>query len=110
MPNCNPGYDFICDNNYKIDAKASCRHIRFSRNDSWLFNINKNQVADYFACLAINNCDDLNIEHFWLIPGNIINYKITFTICESKLNNWIKYEQDINRVIKCHNVLNEDDL
>lgn len=40
----NHGFDFICNQNFKIDAKSSAT----GHNGYWRFNINKNSIADYF--------------------------------------------------------------
>ena len=105
MPFGNPGYDFVCNNGFLIDSKASCKHISNKQSDNWLFAINKNKIPDYFALLAFDNRTNINPLYFWLIPGHIINDKITTTISESTINKWNKYRQDISKVIKCCNNL-----
>ena len=94
MPYGNKGFDFISDG-YKIDAKSGCRIVDKIRNDRWVFLIKKNKIPDYFACLAFDNRDDINIEHFWLIPNKDVNTKTKISISESKLFKWNKYEQNI---------------
>lgn len=96
----NPGYDFKCGKGYLIDCKSSCLHP--SRN-SWGFNINKNQIADYFLCLAFDNREDLNPLHIWLIPGEVVNDKTGIAIVnlESVLSKWSQYERLIEEVVTC---------
>lgn len=96
-PNNNPGYDFI-GNGFKIDVKGGCRIVRKQHNDSWQFTINENKIADYFLCLAFDNRDDLNPEYIWLIPGSIVNSKLSIRITISELTKWNKYKLDINNL------------
>ena len=99
MPFGNKGFDFICGKGYKVDSKASViRNKKY-----WSFSINKNKIADYFALLIFDNRDNINPLHFWLIPGDIVNDKITLTISKSTITKWDEYKQDINKVIKCCN-------
>ena len=98
MPYGHKGYDFICSNNFLIDAKSSCKS---KTRGNWLFHINKNKTANYFALLAFNNRTDITPLHFWLIPGDVINDKINMSISESTINKWDKYRQDITKIIKC---------
>ena len=72
MPNGNKGYDFICNKNMKIDVKSSTILKRDYKSDSWLFQIKRNKIADYFLCLAFDNREDLNPLHIWLIPSENI--------------------------------------
>jgi hypothetical protein len=106
MPYGNPGYDYVCDKGYKIDVKSSClRNLHF-----WQFHIERNEMADYFLCLAFNNREDLTPLHVWLIPGNIINDKTTISIINSckSLNKWKQYERSLDRVIECCNTMKHD--
>ena len=50
MPPNNKGYDFICNSGKKIDVKSSCK----TKLNGWNFYINKNKIAEYFLCLALN--------------------------------------------------------
>jgi len=108
MPPNNPGYDFICGKGYKIDVKSSCRLIKNNRNDSWLFRINKNKTPNYFLCLAFDNRKNLNPEHIWLIKGLLVNEQVGISISESRLNKWSEYEQPIDKVINCCNIMRCD--
>lgn len=103
MPNNNIGYDLIY-NNYKIDVKASCRIIRDKHSDRWNFHIEMNKNTDYFACIAFDNRENLNVEHYWLIPGNIVNNQINVGISKTNLNKWNKYRQS-NKVINQCNII-----
>ena len=93
MVNGNPGFDFICDNGWKIDVKSSCRRICESCADSWYFTIKRNTTADYFLCMGFNNRDDLDIEHVWLIPGDKINHLVTIAIHTTTTSKWELYEK-----------------
>ena len=105
MSNNNPGYDFICGGGYKIDVKSSCRHVRKDWADMWTFHIKKNQIAEYFLCLAFDNREDLNPEHIWLISSDKINDHVSVSISETTLARWDQYKLDINKVSACCNIL-----
>lgn len=108
MPNCNPGYDFICNKDKKIDVKSACRNKSEKWSDSWAFHIGKNAIADYFLLLAFDNRDNLVPEHLWLIPGRDINDHMGTGISESRLDKWAQYEKPIDEVLTCCNVLRGD--
>lgn len=72
MPDGNPGYDFICDNDYKIDSKGAC----LSSDGRWLFTIRKNKIADYFFMIAFDDRENLKVEHIWLIKSDVVIEKI----------------------------------
>ncbi len=78
----NHGFDFNCENprqefidkypqfklkrdsEYKIEAKTKC----LSHNDrDWSFDIDSNNIPDYFMLIALDNREDLNILHSLLI-------------------------------------------
>ncbi len=61
-----PGYDFICNKNFKIDVKTSCI---YKKSNAWGFDIDTNNIPDYFLLLAFDNRKDLNPLHIWLIKG-----------------------------------------
>lgn len=107
MPTGNHGYDFICGSGYKIDAKASCLASRLGKSDGWCFHISKNQVADYFLCLAFDNREALNPLHVWLIPGNVVNRRGNFEITNTSrgLRKWSEYERPLSKVITNCNLL-----
>lgn len=100
MPPKNPGFDFICNNGYKIDVKSSTLH-----NNQWGFCIRYNKTPDYFLCLAFDDRDNLNPQHIWLIPGYILNNQTGANISKSTLNKWEKYEQPIDKAIICCNTM-----
>lgn len=102
MPNNNRGYDFICGKGYKIDVKSRCRYYPKNRNSYyWDFHLYKNQIADYFLCLAFDNREDLNPEYLWLIPGKEINDKNKILMVPSTMIKWDKYRLDIEKVENC---------
>lgn len=113
MSNNNEGFDFVCNKNYKIDAKASV--LRFEKNlpdfnGCFEFNINKNQIADYFCCVAYDDRENLNVINAWLIPKNAISKKgkmicelMKLSIAKNQMDFWKKYEMDINILDNCCN-------
>lgn len=109
MPDNTPGYDFICGKGYKIDVKASTLHSHKPKSNYWLFGINKNQIADYFLCLAFDNRESLQPLHIWLIPGAVINTKQTISIADisKTLSKWQPYEKPLDKVIHCCNLLRD---
>lgn len=114
MPLKNPGYDFICIKNHKIDVKSACIH-----RNKWLFHIYNNKIADYFLLLAFDNRNDLNPMHMWLIRRDEvintkrtsfpINEKLGITIYNSSygLSIYTKYEikNKLDKVKMCCNEL-----
>jgi hypothetical protein len=108
MPYGNIGFDFICCRDKKIDGKSSCRHCSKTQADNWLFAIDHNHIADYFLCLAFNNRDDLEPEHIWLIPGNDVNDRAGIGISVTTLGRWSQYEQPLDNVLACCNVLKKE--
>ena len=101
----NPGYDFICNKNYKIDVKSATMNKKY---DFWKFSIKKNKIADYFLCLAFDNRYDLNPQYLWLIPSELLNSKTNATISKSTLQKWKEYEKPIDEVISCCDILRDD--
>jgi len=100
MPYGNHGFDIICNRDLKIDIKSSATG---DKRDGWMFTPDQNKIADYFLCVAFDNREDLNPEHLWLIPGHVINDRVTITISKSTLHKWAKYEQPIDKAILCCN-------
>jgi len=100
-----PGYDFICNNGYKIDVKSSTRHFGSHSSDAWRFYFRHNTTPDYFLLIAFDNREDLNPEHLWLIPESVINGKSALSIFESNLERMEQYEKPIDSVITCCNKL-----
>jgi len=110
MSNNNIGYDYICNNDYKIDVKSSVSHEYKGHTKKWTFHIHKNKITDYFLMIAFDNRIDLNIMHIWLVRGNNIieklnnyNYKcdnytlnnkyaIDISGGKNSLKRWKKYE------------------
>jgi hypothetical protein len=109
MPRNNPGFDFHCANNYKIDAKASC--IRKGKDgEYWTFSTNHNTGADYFACLAFDDRTSLTPLHFWLIPGPVVNDHKAFRISNSPtvLAKWERWERPLDKVLACCSSMREE--
>lgn len=102
MPFENPGFDFICNKGKKIDVKSACM-ISSNRCKSpfWVFNINKNIIANYFLFLAFDNRKQLNPLYLWLMPGEIVNTLTQTSISQVTMKKWDKYKLDIENVIKC---------
>jgi hypothetical protein len=105
MPNCNPGYDFKCNNGFKIDVKAACSIKDYPH--SWMFAIRRNTEADYFLCMAFDNRVDLNPQYIWLIPGKVLNSHVSAHISMSTLDKWAEYEliDKLDDVIACCDVM-----
>lgn len=108
MAQGNHGFDFICRYGYKVDVKSSCRHCSEKFADNWVFCINRNYIADYFLLLAFDNREHLVPEHIWMIPGSDINDRTGVGIAESRLGKWAQYEQPLDRVLTCCDVLRGD--
>ena len=107
MPYCNIGYDFKCGKGYLVDVKSSCRYhsnIK-TQSDRWIFSIKKNQIAEYFLCLAFDNRESLHPEHVWLIPASDVNDHSTISVSETTLSKWSKYERPVNQVATCCDIL-----
>ena len=109
MPPNHAGYDFICNRGKKIDVKSACTRTCDKSNNRWDFGINRNQIADYFLCLAFDNRENLNPLHIWLIPGHIVNHLKSATRAESTLSKWDKYKLDIDKVVKCCDIIKQTD-
>ena len=98
MPYGNPGYDFVCGKGFKIDVKSSV-----NRGGWWEFNIRKNQIADYFLCLAFDNRSALEPQHIWLIPSENVRSKDSIRIKNGvlSLGLWKEYEKPLDKVQYC---------
>lgn len=105
MPLNNHGYDFVCGRGYKVDSKCSTMKISRNHSDRWQFDIDQNTTADYFACIAFDNRDDLTPMHLWIIPGKNVNNLQCLTISKSTIEKWSEYEKPIDRVVKCCDAL-----
>jgi len=107
MVNNNPGYDFICAKDKKIDVKSSCIILNNKKYPGWKFHIRKNQVADYFLLLAFNNRDDLEPLHQWLIPGYVLNHLQRTGISMPTMSRWDEWKQPIDQAQICCNKMKE---
>lgn len=107
MPYGNPGYDFLCKRGYKIDVKSSTLIHTDGRPEYWKFMIKKNQVADYFLCLAFDNRERLTPLHIWLIPGDIVrdHHGLHISNLENRIMKWSRFERPIDKVADCCEVL-----
>lgn len=110
MPYHNTGYDFRCNNGYLIDSKASCTITKHAKSPRWKFNIAKNQIADYFLFIAFDDRERLNPLYLWLIPGNVVNYKVCASISITTINKWDEYRLDIDKVITCCNSMKDGNI
>lgn len=104
MPYGNKGFDFICNNGYKIDVKSAT--LLGKKYKRWCFGIEHNQIANYFLCLAFDNREDLNPLHIWLIPGNNVNKRTSISISPNTLNKFDRYKLDrLDKIKLCCNKL-----
>ena len=106
MPFGNPGYDFICNKGWKVDAKSSCL-LKDRKSHTWQFNINRNTIADFFVCVAFDNREDLNVLHVWMIPGEKLNHLMNASIRPSTVHKWDQYKLDIDKVSSCCNEMKD---
>lgn len=97
MPINNSGYDFICRRNMKIDVKSGC----INKYGGWSFHIDRNDIADYFLCIAFDNRNDLTPMHLWLIPSEVVNNKRCASVCPSTVEKWGDYQLDISKTRIC---------
>jgi hypothetical protein len=94
MPMQNPGYDFVCYHDKKIDVKSAClSEEKTNREEVWHFRIKKNKIADYFLCLGFDNRQKLNPIHLWLIPGNLINKHSSLRISDNIFSDFSGWEK-----------------
>lgn len=105
QPINNPGFDFICNKGMKIDVKSSCMHFNINQNPRWMFHIKKNQIADYFLCLAFDNRKYLNPLYIWLIPASDVNNQLTISATIDTISKWNEYALNIDKVSKCCDVI-----
>lgn len=107
MPNNNPGFDFICNREFKIDVKSACRTFvvrnEHELNPWWTFHIDHNTIADWFVIIAFDDREHLIPLHAWVIPGDKINHLICLTITESErsLEKWRPYERLLDQIDSC---------
>jgi hypothetical protein len=101
MPYGNPGFDFICKRGNKIDVKSSCLILRNDGGKYWKFMIKKNQITDYFLCIAFDNRESLTPLHVWLVPSKNVSSQHAFHITDSEmsLKRWSDFEKPLDRVL-----------
>lgn len=63
MPYGNPGFDFVCVDNQRIDIKSTT----LDGLNKLLFHIRWNKIPDYFMMIGFNNREDLNVIGIWII-------------------------------------------
>lgn len=68
----NPGFDYIVNTGSKVDVKTALLKETNSGSIGWSYPIRYNRVTDYFLLLAIDDLDNRNILHVWLIHKNDI--------------------------------------
>ena len=103
MPYANPGYDFVCSKNKKIDCKSATLQYPKTGNGSpfWGFHIRHNVDADYFLLVGYDNREDLNPLRCWIIPGDLLNDRETLSIRANDVK-WNKFERKMDDIIgKC---------
>lgn len=71
MPFGHPKYDFIVTNNIKVDIK-SCTLRELKGWIGWEPHVRWNKVTDYFAMLAFDDRENLNLFHIWVIQKDEI--------------------------------------
>lgn len=100
MPITNKGYDFMCSRGRKVDVKTACEQMKpRSIKPIWYFNIFKNQIADYFICVAFDNRDELNPKHIWMIPSEDVKDVNGISVSEHSKSKWDDYELDLDRLV-----------
>lgn len=104
----NHGYGVLCVDGTKVSVKTSCREIN-GKTFRWRFAIRKNHITDYFLLVALDNREDMNIEHVWIVPGDKVNMFVGTSITTSNLQKWDDYRIDMDRIDSCCNVLKEGD-
>ena len=96
MKPCNPGFDFICSKEKKVDVKSSC----IGKN-GWIFGIRRNTTADFFLCIAFDNRKSLIPLHLWLIPSSEVRDKVTVGIRPTTIHKWDEFRLDISKTLQC---------
>lgn len=110
MPNGNRGYDFLWNGMFKIDCKSSTLYQREKHTPHWMFSIDKNQIADYFLCLAFDNKFELNPQHIWLIPSRWLREVRMLYIYNTspRLAEFAPFEHPVDKVITRCNAMKAD--
>lgn len=139
----NPGFDFTCKNprqefidkypqfklarnhEYKIQLEAHCLYYRVGRSPCWGFQVEHNNIPDYYILIGFNTRECLDILHIWIFhrydmirKGNSYTKKeefwkresITITDNQNYLKRFkryeISYELDKLKYL-CDNRINE---
>lgn len=64
------GFDWICKKGEKIDHKGSCLRYSEDRPSRWCFDVDHNNIAEYFILSAWDNRDSLTPLHVWIFHKN----------------------------------------
>ena len=102
MPSCNVGYDYVCGKGFKIDVKSSCLHKdEIRKSGRWEFRIHRNQIADYFLCLAFDDRESLTPMHVWLFPRAIGAGKNSIVVGNTarSINKYKVFERPVDDVL-----------
>lgn len=105
MGNCNPGFDLVCGKGHLVDAKSSTLRHQKNGYPHWHFCIKQNKIPNYFLLTAYKDRESLEIMHMWLIPGNVINDKMSVSISISTIHKWDAYKIDHTDALSCVNQL-----
>lgn len=113
MPFGHPGYDMICQNNFRINIKVSTIRKQYNKNsivNKWGFHIERNKDCDFFLCMAFDNVIDLHPLIGWLIPGNEVNHKPTINISATTIHKWDKCKMNFDSAQQCCNLMKEHSI
>ena len=84
---------------FSVDVKAARLKPAGSIN-RWSYCVNKQRdIADFFVLYAYNKDGD-DVDHVFLIPGEIARTKTTISITESLKSKWADYEVSEPELIK----------
>lgn len=97
MPFGTVGHDFVVDGGIKIDVKTRSRTDRNGGGYGWVFEVDRNKIADYFLFIALSDRDGLILDHVWIIPGHKVNSQKYATVSESCVDKWRKFEYELRR-------------
>jgi len=104
MPNNNHGYDVICGRGRLVEIKGAC----LNKAGGWVFNTRQNTTAEYFMLVAYDDRKNLNIQHVWRIPINVLSHLTQASIRPSTVDKWSQYEQDPDKMLACCNAMKEE--
>lgn len=77
MPPNNPGFDFLTEDDIKIDVKTKLLKVLREQLKGWTFDVKYNDKTDYFLLIGLDNTDgNLEIIDIWLIRKDDIVRKL----------------------------------